>query len=182
MPEIFPKDPDAVKDYKFDFAASTNGSGSTDWLDTTNSETISSHTIDADTGITVDSSSATDSDTSITVWLSGGTDGTVYEVRCEIVTSASRTEEVSVLVRVREPPTAYLTLIELKAYLGVIENDDDTLLLDAIDDAVSYIENETHRDFAASTDTKYFERDAIDPRNSRLLHLDEPKSRALTMT
>ena len=39
----FVKDPDAVLDYKFDWAALTNGSGSSDWLQA--GETLSSHTI-----------------------------------------------------------------------------------------------------------------------------------------
>ena len=94
------KDPDAVLDYKFDWAASTNGTGSSDWL--ASGETISSHTIDADTGITVDSSAETDSDTSVTVWLSGGTAGTEYSVRCEIVTSASRTDERTIKIKCEE--------------------------------------------------------------------------------
>ena len=100
MPQIFPKDPDAVLDYKFDFKASTNGSGSSDWL--ASSETISSHTIDADTGITVDSSALSDTNTSVTAWLSGGTAGTAYDVRCEIVTDASRTDERTITIRVEE--------------------------------------------------------------------------------
>ena len=93
----FIKDPDAVLDYKFDWAASTNGNGSTDWL--ASGETISSHTITVDTGITKDSSSLTDTNTSVTVWLSGGTAGTDYNVACKIVTSASRTDERTIRIR-----------------------------------------------------------------------------------
>lgn len=96
----FIKDPDATLDYKFDFAASTNSTGDSDWL--ASGETISSHTIDADSGITVDSSSLTDTNTSVTVWLSGGTAGTTYSVRCEIVTSASRTDERTMKILVEE--------------------------------------------------------------------------------
>ena len=96
----FVKDPDAVLDYKFDWAASTNGTGDDDWLAA--GETISSHTIDEDTGITVDSSAQTDTNTSVTVWLSGGTAGTTYSVRCEIVTSASRTDERTMKILVEE--------------------------------------------------------------------------------
>jgi len=94
------KDPDAVLDYTFDFAASTNGTGSSDWL--ASGETISDHTIDADTGITVDSSALTDANTSVTVWLSGGTAGTEYRVRCEIETSASRTDERTMIIKCEE--------------------------------------------------------------------------------
>ena len=97
---IFVKDPDAVLDYKFDWAALTNGSGSSDWLQA--GETIASHTIDEDTGITVDSSAQTDANTSVTVWLSGGTAGTEYAVRCETVTSASRTDERTMMISVME--------------------------------------------------------------------------------
>ena len=97
----FIKDPDAVLDYKFDWKASTNGTdgATSDWLGT--SETISSHTITAATGLTVDSSSLTDTNTSVTVWLSGGTDQTDYTVACKIVTSAGRTDERTVTIYVR---------------------------------------------------------------------------------
>lgn len=96
----FVKDPDAVLDYKFDWKASTNSTGDSDWL--ASGETIASHTIDADSGITVDSSSQTDTNTSVTVWLSGGTAGTTYAVRCEIVTSGSRTDERTMRILVEE--------------------------------------------------------------------------------
>jgi len=102
MPQTFKKDPDAVLDYKFDWAASTNGSGDSDWLDTDNSETIASYTITEETGITLDSDSQGDTDTSVTVWLSGGTDGNDYSVACEIVTSAGRTDERTILIQCRE--------------------------------------------------------------------------------
>jgi len=98
----FTKDPNAVLDYKFDWAASTNSTGNTDWLDTTNSETISSKTVTADSGLTVDSSSITDTNTSVTAWLSGGTVGQQYEVVCQIVTSASRTDERSITIVVEQ--------------------------------------------------------------------------------
>lgn len=100
MPNIFLKDPDAVLDYKFDWAALTNSSGDSDWLES--GETISTYTITAETGITVDSDSKTDTDTSVTVWLSGGTAGADYEVACEIVTSSSRTDERTIKIQVRE--------------------------------------------------------------------------------
>ena len=94
------KDPDAVLDYKFDWAASTNGSGSSDWL--ASGETISSHTITADSGITVDSSSVTDTNTSVTVWLSGGTVNNDYEITCRVVTSDSRTDDRTITIKVQE--------------------------------------------------------------------------------
>jgi len=100
MPDTFIKDPDAVLDYKFDWKALTNGTGTSDWLQT--AETIASHTIDADTGITVASSALSDANTSVTVWLSGGTAGTDYSVRCEVVTSGARTDERTMTIQCRE--------------------------------------------------------------------------------
>jgi len=94
------KDPDAVLDYKFDWKAKTNLSGNTDWLET--SETISSFTITAASGLTVDSSALSDTNTSVTAWLSGGTDGTTYELACKIVTSLSRTDERTISIQVEE--------------------------------------------------------------------------------
>ena len=83
------KDPSAVLDYVFDW---------NEWLAT--GETITDHTITADTGITVDSS--TEDDGKVTVWLSGGTAGTTYRVECLIVTTAGRTDERSLWITVQE--------------------------------------------------------------------------------
>ena len=97
------KDPNAVLDYTYDWKADTNGSTdplATDWL--VSEETISSHTITADAGIAVDSSSLTDTNTSVTVWLSGGTAGTDYDVVCHIVTSAGREDDRTVAFSVTE--------------------------------------------------------------------------------
>ena len=99
--KTFPrKDPDAVLDYKFDWKALTNGNGDSDWL--ASGETISTFTVAVDTGITKDSAAKADTNTSIVIWLSGGTDEVDYEVACEIVTSASRTDERTARVPVRE--------------------------------------------------------------------------------
>ena len=100
MPSIFLKDPDATLDYKFDWKAETNGSGDSDWLDT--DETISTKTVTVDDGITKDSDALGDTNTSVTVWLSGGTAGVDYEVACKIVTSASRTDERTMKIQVRQ--------------------------------------------------------------------------------
>ena len=83
------KDPSAVLDYVFD---------RTEWLAT--GETITDHTITADTGITVDSS--TESDGKVIVWLSGGTAGINYKVACLITTSAGRTDERTIWIKVVE--------------------------------------------------------------------------------
>ena len=83
------KDPSAVLDYVFDW---------TEWLAA--AETITDHTITADTGITADSS--TESDGKVTVWLSGGTAGINYKVACKITTSAGRTDERTIWIKVVE--------------------------------------------------------------------------------
>ena len=83
------KDPSAVLDYVFDW---------TEWLAT--GETITDHTITADTGITVDSS--TEDDGKVTVWLSGGTAGINYKVACKITTSAGRTDERTIWIKVTD--------------------------------------------------------------------------------
>ena len=81
------KDPSAVLDYVFDW---------TEWLAT--GETITDYTITADTGITVDS--PTEDDGKVTVWLSGGTAGVNYKVACLITTSAGRTDERTIWIKV----------------------------------------------------------------------------------
>ena len=101
---VFTKDPSAVLDYKFDWAALSNGSGDTDWL--ANTEEITSATITitpsvAVTGLIKDSQSLTDSNTSVTVWLSSGTDNVNYTVACKIVTNGLRTDERTITICVR---------------------------------------------------------------------------------
>ena len=86
--KTFLKDPDDTLDYKFDYAALTNGTGDTDWLGS--GETIASATITVDSpGPTVEKSSITDSSTSVTVWVSGGTAGKTYKLACKITTNNS---------------------------------------------------------------------------------------------
>ena len=91
MARTYIKDPEAVLDYKFDWSS---------WLDS--GETIASRTVTVDTGLTKDSDAVTDTSTSVTVWLSGGTDGVSYSVNCQIVTSANRTDERTMIIRVNE--------------------------------------------------------------------------------
>lgn len=94
----FTKDSDAVLDYAFDWKPLTHGvSGATsDWLAT--GETISSYTVTAETGLTKDSDSQADG--VVTVWLSGGTAGINYKVACLIATSAGRTDERTIWIKV----------------------------------------------------------------------------------
>jgi len=100
MSKSFLHDPDAVLDYRFDWKSSTNGSGGTDWLGS--SETIASHTVTADTGITVDSSELASTATAVVAWVSGGTASTAYNVTCHIVTSAGREDDRTITLRVVE--------------------------------------------------------------------------------
>ena len=87
MATVFLKDPDAILDYAFDWSA---------WLQ--DGESISTYTITAEDGITVDSYSQADG--VVTVWLSGGTVGTNYDVACKIVTSYNRTDERTMTITV----------------------------------------------------------------------------------
>ena len=84
----YTKDCDAVLDYAYDWSS---------WLAT--GETISSHTVVAPSGLTVDSSS--ESNGVVTAWLSGGTTGTIYNVSCKIVTSAGRTDARRIRIQVK---------------------------------------------------------------------------------
>jgi hypothetical protein len=96
---LYIKDPDAVLDFAFDWKPKTNlvTGATSDWLAT--GETISSYTVTVSSGIT----KASDSQASgkVTVWLSGGTAGTWYTVACKIVTSASRTDERTMQIQVK---------------------------------------------------------------------------------
>jgi hypothetical protein len=88
MARGFTKDPDAVLDYEWDWSA---------WL---GADTIASHTVTADSGLTVDSSAKTA--TAVTVWLSGGTVGASYNVTCHIVTAAGREDDRTIGITVQE--------------------------------------------------------------------------------
>ena len=89
--KTFPKDPDAVLDYKFDWK-------SENWLGA--AETITARTVTVETGLTKDSDS--EAAGIVTVWLSGGTAGESYSVACEIVTSDLRTDERTIQIDVME--------------------------------------------------------------------------------
>ena len=82
------KDPNAVLDYQFNWAA---------WL---GSDTIQTSTWDVPDGIT--KTNEDNSDTTTTVWLSGGTVGTSYEVVNQIVTAGGRTDERTPVIHVKE--------------------------------------------------------------------------------
>ena len=89
------KDPSAVLDYAFDWTGWL-AAGETIAVDSETGEKLI--TITADTGITVDS--WTESDGKIIVWLSGGTAGINYKVACKITTTAGRTDERTIWIKV----------------------------------------------------------------------------------
>lgn len=90
----FVKDPDAILDYAFDWNNEDKGQ----WLQT--GETISSHTVTVETGLTKDSDSETGG--IVTVWLSGGALGESYLVGCKIITNLGRTDERSAKIIINE--------------------------------------------------------------------------------
>jgi hypothetical protein len=77
---------------------------------------------------------------------------------------------------------AYIDTEDLRAYLGISGTADDDLLQEAVEDAQSYIESQTHRRFEANTETRYYDRDAINHKNSKILDLDEDLISITTLT
>lgn len=100
MSKVYQKDPQATLDYLFDWAPLTNlRSGAiSDWLRP--GETLVSHEITIDDGLTLNSSAITNLSTSVLVWLSEGTPGTRYKVACKITTSSNRIDERTLYVNV----------------------------------------------------------------------------------
>ena len=102
---IYKKDPNATLDYFFDWKPLTNGfhGATSDWL--ASGETISSYTITAETGITLNTVAPhahSQTGGKVTYWLSGGTSETTYTIACLIVTSASRTDERTMRISVKD--------------------------------------------------------------------------------
>ena len=85
MITIIEKNTAAYLDYKWDW---------NQWL--ASDEIITSSSVLAPAGLTVELSSITDEGKSVTAWLSGGTFGTEYEVVCTIETDKGRTDKRSI--------------------------------------------------------------------------------------
>ena len=107
---VVPKDPNSVEPYFFVWCSrdGTND-GSAEDTGELQGATISSFTVTAASGLTVDSSNKNavtirgvsySASTVVTVWLSGGTAGTSYDVLCRIVTSDSRTLDQTIRIPV----------------------------------------------------------------------------------
>lgn len=88
-----PKDPLAVKDYRFMWS---------DWL--ASGETIFTAEVVVGTGLTLDVSSVENSNTSVLAYFSGGTAGEKYKVTCKIVTDSdpARYEQRSIYIEVAD--------------------------------------------------------------------------------
>lgn len=86
----FTKQPVEVQDYDIDF---------TDYLAGQNDAAVS-HTVTAETGVTVLSSALTAG--VVKVFVSGGEDGSSYKVSATVTTQGGRVKQGDILVRVRE--------------------------------------------------------------------------------
>lgn len=82
------KDPNDVLDYQFGF---------TEFL---GEDSISSHEIIADPGITV--GEHTEGGGVVTVWLSGGEVGRQYTVTCRVTTAGGRIADLSLTLLIRQ--------------------------------------------------------------------------------
>ncbi len=151
MPQIHKKDPDATKDYQINWAT---------WLGT---DTIGTSTWTVPTGIT--KVTDTNTTTTTTIWLSGGTNLIDYELTNKIVSANGRTEEDTIVVKVRQTTTAtgdYCSLMEIKERLwppGANTDSVSDLMLGNIITAVSrQVDNFCERRFytTAADETRYF--------------------------
>ncbi len=101
MSEIYKsKRANAQKDYKFDLAALTNGTGASNTLKS--GETVDTVVVTVPNGIDLITSSITDSGKSITVWIAGGTVGKTYRLVIKYTTTSSppRKDEIIFVIRV----------------------------------------------------------------------------------
>jgi hypothetical protein len=88
-----PKDTASILDYVFDWST---------WL--ASGETITSYTVTVPTGITLGTGAKAPSQAAgkVTYWLSGGTAGVTYPIQCTIVTSAGRTDNRKMMIKVSD--------------------------------------------------------------------------------
>jgi hypothetical protein len=86
----FSKQPAEVQDYDIDFNTYLSSLG----------DTALSHTVQADTGISVLQSTLTAG--VVKVWLSGGLDRQKYKITATVTTTGGRVREADIIVRVKE--------------------------------------------------------------------------------
>lgn len=87
---VFSKQTHEVQDYDVDF---------TPYL-TEHVDTPVSYTVEAETGITIDSHSRTGN--VVKVWVSGGVDGSTYKITVTMTTAGGRVREADVKVKFRD--------------------------------------------------------------------------------
>lgn len=90
MEALFYKDPTAVLDYAVDWST---------YLGT--AEAISTYAVAVDSSLVTITTHSLTSDT-ITAWVSGGIVGSVYTVSVKIETDASRTDERSFKIKIKQ--------------------------------------------------------------------------------
>lgn len=88
--EKWTKQPGETLDFDISFA---------DWL-TARADTIVSHTVTVDAGLTRELSTAIDG--VVKVWLSGGTDGQTYKVTVTVTTVGGRVKAAEIAIKVKE--------------------------------------------------------------------------------
>lgn len=88
--EPFDKDPNARKDYSFDW---------TEWLD---GDTITDSSWEADMGLSVVTSTISGDAKKTTAWLASGTVSAIYNVRNRITTAGGRIDDCTFAVRIIE--------------------------------------------------------------------------------
>ena len=151
MPQIHKKDPDAIKDFQINWAT---------WLGT---DTISTSTWTVPTGIT--KVTDTNTTTTVTIWMSGGTNLTDYELSNKITTANGRTEEDTIIIKVRQSTTAtgdYCSLMEIKERLwpegANTDSISDLMLGNMITATSRLIDDICNRRFytTAADETRYF--------------------------
>lgn len=86
----FTKQPADLIDYDIDYR---------DWL-ADRADTIASHTVEVDPGLTLDSSLEIAG--VIKVFVGGGTDGVTYKVTCTVTTAGGRIKQAEISIAVRE--------------------------------------------------------------------------------
>lgn len=89
--ETYIKQPNEVQDYDIDFNEYLAGMGN---------DTITSHVVEADAGINVDTSLVING--VVKIFLSGGTDGGRYNVTARVTTAGGRVREGEIQIKVKE--------------------------------------------------------------------------------
>lgn len=123
-----PKRSDEVRDYRHD------------WEPFLGEDTIASQDAVA-TGATLDSVEIETGDKSVIFWISGGTDGTTAQITHSITTAGGRTEAETFLLPIGDSEP--ISLVDAKAYLRVLHDDEDAKIRAMIPRARLWVEDHT---------------------------------------